>query len=159
MDWLLVWHGLFAGTYTIAYLTAEGSEAVHAFTGYVALALLGIRLVAASLAGVRSPWGLPWAAAVIWKPFLRKLAAGDLSVFRNRTPLAPLSGLAALITMLVVGLAGLAAEFWDWEDLHEGVAEASLAIILTHIALVSIGPLLRTIGARTARQVEPAQAS
>jgi cytochrome b len=145
-DLVMVWHGLFAGSYVIAYLTAEGSDAVHQFAGYAALVLLALRLVAASLAGLKSPWGLPWAAAVIWKPFVRKLSAGDLSVFRHRTPLAPLSGLAILITLLVVGLSGLAAEFWDWEDLHEGVAEASLFVILIHAGLVSLGPLLRAIG-------------
>lgn len=146
MDLLLVWHGLFAGSYVIAYLTAEGSEAVHLFSGYAVLGLLGFRLLAASVAGAKSPWGLPWAAAAIWKPFLRKLSAGDLSVLRNRTPLAPLSGLAILVTMILAGLSGLAADFWDWEDLHDGIAEASLAVVLVHAALVSVGPLLRTLG-------------
>ncbi|MEO5337381.1 MAG: hypothetical protein H7841_10885 [Magnetospirillum sp. WYHS-4] len=147
MRLLLAWHGLFAGAYGVAFLTAEGIGALHRFAGYAALGLLALRLAAAMLAPERSPWSLPWPTAVQWKPFLAKLGRGDISVFRSRTPLAPLSGLVILAVLVLVSVSGLIAEFWKWDDMHEGVAEASLAAILVHIALVSLGPAWKALAA------------
>jgi len=151
-DLLLLWHGLFAGAYTIAYLTADGAAGLHEFAGYAALALLALRLLAAVIAGTRAPWALPLPRAAQWKNFGRKLAAGEFGVLRGRTPFAPLSGLVILITLVLVTLSGLAADWWEWEDLHEGLAEGSLVIVLIHIALVSFGPLLKKFGDTRARR-------
>ncbi len=140
---LLAWHGLFAGAYTVAYLTAESAESpagLHQFAGYLLIGLLALRLLAAALTPERSPWALPWPQAALWRNFFRKLTAGDGAALRNRTPLAPLSGLVVLGMLVVVGLTGLTAEWWRWEDLHEGPAEASLAVVLIHVAIVSLGP-------------------
>lgn len=145
-DLLLFWHGLFAGSYTIAYLTAEGAPALHQFAGYTAIGLLALRLLAAAGAAERSPWALPWPKATMWQAFGRKLGSGNLSVFRGRTPLAPLSGLVLLGVLVLVSLSGLAADWWKWEDLHEGIAEGSLTVVLVHIAIVSLGPLLKKLG-------------
>lgn len=144
-DLLLLWHGLFAGAYTIAWLTAESAQGLHQFAGYAAIGLLAVRLLAAALAPDRSVWALPWPRPAMWRSFAKRLGSGDLSVFRGRTPLAPLSGLVLLATLLLVTLSGLAAEWWDWEDLHEGPAEASLSIVFIHIGLVTLGPLLRRL--------------
>lgn len=145
-DLLLFWHGLFAGAYTIAYLTAESAPALHQFAGYTAIGLLALRLLVAVAVAKRSPWALPWPKATMWQTFGRKLGSGDLSVFRSRTPLAPLSGLAILATLVLVSLTGLAADWWRWEDLHEGIAEGSLTVVLVHAAIVSLGPLLKKLG-------------
>lgn len=145
-DLLLVWHGLFAGAYTIAYLTADGARGLHQFAGYTLLGLLTLRLLLAATVAERSPWSLPWPKAALWRSFGRKLGGADLSVLRGRTPLAPLSGLALLAMLTGVGLSGLAADWWKWEDLHEGLAEGSLAVVLVHVALVALGPALRKLG-------------
>jgi cytochrome b len=142
---LLVWHGLLVGSYTIAYLTAEGAPGLHQFAGYSALGLLAVRLTAALIAGVRPPWALPLPKASMWKNFGRKLAAGNFSALLGRTPFAPLSGLVILGTLVLVTLSGLAADWWEWEDLHEGLAESSLAVVLIHIAIVSFAPLLKRL--------------
>lgn len=143
---LMVWHGLFVGAYTIAYLTAEGAPGLHEFSGYSALGLLAVRLLAALLAGERAPWALPLPKAAMWKNFGRKLAAGNFSAVRGRTPFAPLSGLIILGTLVLVTLSGLAADWWDWEDLHGGLAEGSLTLVLIHIAIVSFAPLVKKLG-------------
>ncbi|MFE8069897.1 cytochrome b/b6 domain-containing protein [Marinobacteraceae bacterium S3BR75-40.1] len=145
-DFLLLWHGLFAGSYTVAYLTSEGAFALHQLAGYIALALLAVRLLVAGLVSERSIWSLPLPSRTLWANFGKRLARGDLKVFRGRTPLVPLSGLAVLLTLVVVTLTGLSADWWGWEDLHEGVAEGSLAVVFIHIATVSLGPLLRRLG-------------
>lgn len=147
-DLLLFWHGLFAGSYTIAYLTAEGAPALHQFAGYAAIGLLVLRLLMAIVVVERSPWALPWPKAAMWQAFGRKLGGGELSVFRGRTPLSPLSGLVLLATLVLVSLSGLAADWWKWEDLHGSIAEGSLIVVLVHVAIVSLGPLLKKLGER-----------
>ena len=68
-DLLLFWHGLFAGSYTIAYLTAEGAPALHQFAGYAAIGLLVLRLLMAIVVAERSPWALPWPCCrPPWRP-------------------------------------------------------------------------------------------
>lgn len=154
-EWLMVWHGLFVGAYTIAYLTAEGAPGLHEFAGYSALALLAARLLAALVAGDRAPWALPLPKASMWKNFGRKLAAGNVSALRGRTPFAPLSGLVILGTLVLVTLSGLAADWWEWEDLHGGLAEGSLTLVLIHIAIVSLAPLLKKLGESQNEGAEP----
>ncbi len=143
---LLVWHGLLVGSYTIAYLTAEGAHGLHQFAGYSALGLLAVRLTAALIAGERPPWALPLPKASMWKNFGGKLAHGHFSALLGRTPFAPLSGLVILATLVLVTLSGLAADWWEWEDLHESLAEGSLAVVLIHIGIVSFAPLLKKLG-------------
>ena len=140
---LLLWHGLLAGGYTVAFLTSEGGHAVHRFAGYVVLTLVTFRLIAAVGAGDKSPWALPWARRALWHDFWRKVMAGDRSVLLRRTPLMPLSGLMVLTMLVVVGLSGLTAGWWDLEHLPEGIAESPPAVVLVHIALVSLAPILK----------------
>jgi cytochrome b len=156
-DLLLFWHGLFVGAYTVAYLTAEGAPALHEFSGYAALALLAVRLIIARLAGQRAPWALPLPRAAQWKNFARQLLSGRLGVLRGRTPFAPLSGLLILGVMVLVSLSGLAADWWKWEDLHDGLAEGSLALVLIHIAIVSFAPLLRRLAAARSEDAAPSR--
>lgn len=147
---LLLWHGLLAGGYTIAFLTAEGSHALHEFAGYLVLGLLAVRLVVASLVSEGS-WALPWASGAQWRSFLSRVRSGDMEVFRQRTPLVPLSGLVILAALVFAAVTGLAADAWRWEDLHEGIAESTLTLVLVHLGLVSLAPLLKSAGGRTQR--------
>ena len=149
MDLLLAWHGLFAGCYIVAYLTAEGGMAVHRFAGYSAMALLAVRLLAAALA-TRGPWTLPWASAGQWRAFGKKLLGSGPGAFKGRTPLSPLSGWAVLLMMVPVVLAGLIADWFDAEDLHEGLAEGSLVMILVHVGVVSLGPAAKALRTHSA---------
>lgn len=150
MDVVLVWHGLFAGSWAIAYLSAESGEAVHQFAGYTALALLAVRLLAASLATEKSVWNLPWAPLPLWQAFLGRLGRGDLSVLRSRTPFTPLSALAVLGVMALTVPTGLMADWFDADDLHEGIAEASLTFVLIHVVLVSLPPFFKWLRKRRA---------
>ncbi len=145
-DLLMLWHGLFVGAYTIAYLTAEGAPGLHEFSGYAAMALLALRLLAALVAGERAPWALPLPKASMWKNFGRKLRGGNVSALLGRTPFAPLSGLVILAALVLVTLSGLAADWWEWEDLHGALAEGSLMIVLIHIAIVSFAPIMKKVG-------------
>lgn len=143
---LMLWHGLFVGAYTIAYLTAEGAPRLHEFSGYAAMALLALRLLAASVAGARAPWELPLPKASMWKNFGRKLHDGNFNAMLGRTPFAPLSGLVILVALVLVTLSGLAADWWEWKDLHGALAESSLMIVLIHIAIISFAPIMKKVG-------------
>lgn len=142
---LLFWHGLLAGSYTIAYITAEGAHGLHQFAGYTAVALLALRLLIGWRAAGRGAWAFPVPRAGQWRTFAGKLASGDLKVLRGRTPFGPLSGLVLLALLVVVALTGLLADWLGAEDLHEGPAEASLAMVAIHIAIVALGPLLKRL--------------
>lgn len=148
---LLLWHGLLAGGYTIAFLTAEGSHALHEFAGYLVLGLLALRLVIASLVSGEGSWALPWPGRSLWRSFFSRLQSGELDAFRQRTPLVPLSALAILIALVVAAVTGLAADAWRWEDLHEGIAEGTLTLVLIHLGLVSLAPLIKSVSGRAQR--------
>lgn len=146
MDLLLVWHGLFAGSYVIAYLTAEAADSLHVFAGYALIGLLALRLTIAALVPGGRLWGLPWAPRSLWRSFAGKIARGEIgAALRGRTPFMPLTGLVLLGWMVLVSITGLAADWFGWEDLHEGPAEASLALVFAHVAAVSLGPLMRRL--------------
>lgn len=158
-DLLLFWHGLFAGAYTIAYLTAERAPGLHEFAGYVTLGLLAVRILAARSAGGQAPWAWPLPPASMWKNFARKLITANFSALLGRTPFAPLSGLIILAVMVLVSLSGLIADWWGWDNLHEGVSEGSLALVSIHIAIVSFAPLLRRLTASHREQQAAKQVS
>ncbi len=145
LDLLLVWHGLFAGSYIVAYVTSEGAHGLHRFAGYGLLALLTLRLLAAALAREKSVWALPWARLSMWRNFGARLWRDGSAALGGRTPFTPLSGLLLLAILVPLALSGLTADWWRWDDLHEGLAEASLALVLGHVAVVSAGPLLRRL--------------
>ncbi|HKJ76580.1 MAG TPA: cytochrome b/b6 domain-containing protein [Gammaproteobacteria bacterium] len=148
---LLFWHGLLAGSYTIAYITAEGAHGLHQFAGYTAVALLAVRLLVGWRAAGRGAWAFPVPRAAQWRTFAGKLASGNLHVLRGRTPFAPLSGLVLLSLLVVVAVTGLLADWFGAEDLHEGPAEASLAMVAVHVAIVGLGPALKRWGPALAR--------
>jgi cytochrome b len=142
---LIAWHGLFAGAWVMAYLTAEGSAVLHNFTGYVAVGLLAIRLAVAALANAKSIWALPWANTTLWQSFWRRLNSQGMAAFTTRTPFAPLSGLALLCAVLLAGVSGLLANTEAFGELHEGCADLSLIVVVGHLIIVASTPLLRLL--------------
>ncbi|MBN8890477.1 MAG: cytochrome b/b6 domain-containing protein [Rhodospirillales bacterium] len=152
-DMLTAWHGLFAGAWAVAYLTGGGAMPLHRFAGYVLLGLLAVRLLVAVLARAPGMWALPWADAPLWRSFRRKLGQDAVAAFAGRTPLAPLSGLALLVAILLVTLSGLLADLRIAGDLHETMADASLMLVLGHLAVVASAALLRWLRAPAPRKV------
>lgn len=142
-DLLTIWHGLFAGAWTVAWLTGGGAMPLHRFAGYVLLGLLGLRLLVAAFARAPGMWALPWADAPLWRSFRRKLSQDAVAAFAGRTPFAPLSGLALLAAVLLATLSGLLADLRIGAQLHDALTNASLAVVLGHVAVVASAALLR----------------
>lgn len=144
-DLLTVWHGLFAGAWTVAYITGGESMPLHRFSGYVLLGLLAVRLLVAVVARAPGMWALPWADAALWRSFRRKLDKDALAAFAGRTPFAPLSGLALLVAVMLATLSGLLADLRIGGELHEVMTNASLILVLGHLAVVASAAVLRWV--------------
>src|SRR5512139_4113605 len=113
---LKAWHAWLAGSFLVAYLTAdENTYAMHQFAGYAVLAAIVARLVGGLLAPAGSPLRLP-------RPDLRAAWAW-LSTRKGRHPL--FAWFAATL-LAVVGLAALTGALADnaaWmEHPHEAIA-------------------------------------
>lgn len=143
---LMGWHGLFAGAYTIAFVTSEGAERLHELAGTITVALLVLRFAVALVAPEKSVWALPWAPRPLWRAFGRKLLRDPSGALRGRTPFAPLTGLAILTSVALAGTTGLMTlPIEALEDLHEGAASLTYPAVLAHLAVVSLPVLARKI--------------
>ncbi|WP_109108310.1 hypothetical protein [Azospirillum sp. TSO35-2] len=140
MTALLAFHAIVSGAFIVAYLTGdEDTYGMHVFSGYAALVAIVLRLAAAALAPKGSPLGLPRPSVSAVSAWFGRLLAGDA---KARTGRSPLVGWMAAALLLGVGLAagtGAVADFVvKVEDLHEALGEASLYLILAHVALVFV---------------------
>lgn len=141
---LVGWHGLFAGAYTIAFVTSEGAERLHELAGYITVGLLGLRFAVALVAPDKSVWSLPWAPRPLWTAFGRKLVQTPGAALRGRTPFAPLTGFLVLASVALAAATGLLTlPSHVFEDLHEGAATLTYPAVLAHLAVVLLPALLK----------------
>lgn len=127
---LHAWHAVLGGGFLVSYLTAdEDTYAMHQFAGYVVLAAIIVRIAVGLLAPSGHPWRLP-----------RPSIAATRSWFKKRRGRNPFFAWIAVVLLGVVGMAALTGAIADFvtktEDLHEGIAETSMWIVLGHIAFV-----------------------
>lgn len=147
---LLFWHGLFAGSYIVAFATGDEAMGAHIAAGWFVIGLGAFRLFAALLAPEKSPWSLPWPNAALFKAFVRNLKEPNASLFAGRNLMIVLSGLAVLMAAVVASLSG----YLPSEDAHEAVANLSLAVVLAHAGLILLAQGLKKI--RSAPSLAPA---
>jgi len=172
---ILVWdiptrlfHWLLALSFVGAFVTAESERArdLHLLFGYTLLGLIGFRLL----------WGLVGTRYARFRSFLfRPTAVRDyLASLLTRNPRHYLghNPAGSLAVFLLLGL-GLLASITGWatysdaggewlEELHEGMANAMLAVVFVHIAGVVVSSLLHRENLVRAmltgrKQGEPAQ--
>ncbi|MBF0269090.1 MAG: hypothetical protein HQL44_10915 [Alphaproteobacteria bacterium] len=140
---LLFWHGLFAGSYIVAFLTGDDAMGMHIASGWFVIGLGAWRLLIALLAPERSPWSLPWPNAVLIKAFRRQLLDLDPQALQGRNLLIVASGLIVLMGAVLASLSG----YLPSDDLHEGFANLSLAFVLGHVALILISQAFKKVKA------------
>lgn len=148
---LLFWHGLFAGSYIVAFATGDEAMGMHIAAGWFVVGLGGLRLLIALAAPEKSPWSLPWPNAALVKAFVRNLKEPDSSLFAGRNLMIVLSGLVVLMAAIVASLSG----YLPSEDAHEAIANLSLAFALAHAGLILLAQGLKKI--RSAPSPEPAR--
>ncbi len=145
---LFAWHGLLAGSYAVAYGTAEASLRMHEAAGWFVIGLIALRLLAALFASDASPWALPWPNAAMMKAFVNHSRRLNPAALRGRNPLLVLSGLAMLAAALLAALSGLL----PWEDPHEAMAAFSLFFVALHMGFVLTAQGLKNLAATPSRQ-------
>lgn len=151
---ILVWdlptrvgHWLLAGSFAVAYLTGESEEwrLVHACAGGIMVAVVLYRLL----------WGFAGTRYARFADFMRgpQAAVSYLKSLLSRSPQHytghnPAGGWAIVLLLAMTLITALPG--WltyqdiggDWlGELHEGAANAMLAVVLVHIAGVVVGSL------------------
>ena len=139
---LLFWHGLFAGSYIVAFLT-DDALGMHIAAGWFVIGLGAFRLLIALLAPERSCWSLPLPSPVLVKAFKRQWAARDAGIVLERNLFIVASGLIVLMGAVLASLSG----YLPGDDLHEGIANLSLAVVLGHVAFILLSQGLKKIKA------------
>ena len=143
-----IFHWLLAGSFAVAFLTAESERwrDVHVMLGYTVLGLIGFRLV----------WGLIGSRYARFSEFAAgpsRIAAYGKSLFSARpqhhvghNPAGALAIFLLLGLGIAVGVTGWASfnEIGgEWlEELHEGAANAMLALVAIHVLGVVVSSIL-----------------
>jgi hypothetical protein len=147
LSFLMGWHGMLSGAFIVAYVTGEGSYAMHVFSGVTVLLALGIRL----LAGLAVPKGSPLALPTLSLP---PADQGALGMKQLQSLLNNWMAAALLVLITLAALSGwFAHDLGMDDDLHEGLAEATPALIFLHIAFAVTFHLIRTLPGGTASRV------
>lgn len=138
MTALLAFHAIVSGAFIVAYLTGdEDTYGMHVFSGYAVLGAIGLRVAAGVLAPAGSPLRLPRPSVAALAGWLRRLFTGDAKARTERSPLTAWMSAALLIGVGIAAATGAVADFFvKVEHLHKEIGEASLFLILAHIALV-----------------------
>jgi cytochrome b len=152
---ILVWdiptrlfHWLLAASFAGAFLTAESERYrdVHVALGYLLLALIGFRIV----------WGLVGTRYARFRSFafrpsqvlsyLRSLLRGSPQHYVGHNPAGSWVIFGLLVLGVLIGVTGYATfnELGGeaFEELHEAVASAMLALVVLHVGGVIVSSLL-----------------
>lgn len=143
-----IFHWSLALSFAVAFLTAESErwQEVHILAGYLLLGLLSFRLIWGFVGSryarfaefVRGPNGI--------LAYLRSIRAGRPQHHVGHNP----AGALAIIALIALGLAS-GVTGWllydevggEWlEELHEGLSNAMLAVVVLHVAGVLIASRL-----------------
>jgi cytochrome b len=146
-------HGLFAASFTGAYLTgdSESWRALHVTLGYTMAVVLGFRLLYGLLGPPQARLGLLWRRLGALPAWLRELLASrSLAAvpWQKGAMLGLGLSMAALLALAVpLALSGYATHAeWggEWlEEVHEFFANAALGLVLWHLALIAVLSVLR----------------
>jgi cytochrome b len=144
---LRVFHWLLAGSFVGAFLTAESERwrDVHAVLGYTTLAMVAFRVLWGVFGTRYARFGALPLSPRRALAYLRSLVSARRERHLGHNPAGSLAIYVLLILAVATALTGLAA-FADgggkWlGELHEGVANTTLAVVIVHIAGVIVGSL------------------
>ena len=130
-----VFHWALVGSYLLAWATAEEWDLLHERVGWFVLALLGLRLV----------WGLVGTRYARFSNFVR--GPGQVSAYlgsllrrdpEHHVGHNPAGGWMVVALILVVAATALSGVMMvqggeAWEELLEGLANLSLALVAVHV--------------------------
>jgi hypothetical protein len=142
MTFLMMWHGVLTSSVLLTYISGDDIYFLHQFAGYVVCGAILVRLLAAALAPKNSPLYLS----------LPKLFAHREG---GRSPLLAWIAVALITATTLAAFSGLLAESIGFDDLHEGLANGVLPVVIfVHMAVVLWKPLARRLSSLSAQDVD-----
>lgn len=131
------WHAVLSGAFIVAYLSSdEDTYAMHQFAGYLVLAAIIVRLVAALVAPAGSPLRLPRPDISQLRGWFSRVGGGGVRALPRR----PLLALMAVVLLIGIGAtagSGAVADFVaPIGDIHEALGELALWLVIAHVVLV-----------------------
>ncbi|MDZ5456791.1 cytochrome b/b6 domain-containing protein [Azohydromonas lata] len=148
-----MFHWLFALSFALGWLTAESEHwrALHVTLGYTMAGLLGFRLAYGLVGPRHARLSLLWrrvAGAPAWLRDVLRGGTGARVNWGQGQNLLLAGALAAMLLLVVPLTLSGHATYSDWggewlEDLHELFANAFLALVMGHLALLAVLSLVR----------------
>ena len=145
---LRVFHWLLAISFAGALLTAESERVrdVHVLLGYTVIGLLGFRILWGFLGTRHARWSSFAYGPKAVLSYLRSLLTRNPIHYVGHNPAGSWVIYVMLVLGLVTGISGYGV-YTDvggkWiESLHEGAADAMLALVLVHVAGVVVSSLV-----------------
>ncbi len=143
-----IFHWSVAAGFLLNFTLAEEGETLHEWIGYYILAALLVRVCWGFIGPRNARFSdfFPRKAAV--KAHLGELAHGEIKKHEGHSALGGLMIIALMSGLLLVGLTGWLTTtdmFWgeSWmEEIHEFFANATLMLVLMHVAAVLLFSLL-----------------
>jgi cytochrome b len=140
-----VFHWSLVFAYAIAWASGEDWAWLHERAGYFILALIGLRLV----------WGLVGSQHARFTDFLfgpsrtlgylRSLRSGRPEHYLGHNPAGGWMVIALLLSLVAASVTGLMIGGGDnelWQDIHEGFANLTLVLVITHVSGVVVASVL-----------------
>jgi len=137
-------HWTLVAAVAVAWLSHEGPAVLHDNAGYLALAVVALRLLWGFLGPRPARFADFLCGPAATLAYARALAAGREPRFLGHNPLGGWMILALLATVAATGVSGWLAgtdAFWGvaWvEELHGALADALLALVALHVAGVLV---------------------
>jgi cytochrome b len=144
---LRVFHWLLAISFAGALLTAESERVrdIHVLLGYTVVGLLGFRILWGFLGTRHARWSSFAYGPKAVLAYLRSLLTREPAHYVGHNPAGSWVIYALVALGLVTGISGYgvyADVGGKWiESLHEGAADAMLALVLVHVAGVVVSSL------------------
>ena len=145
---LRVFHWLLAISFVAAFLTAESERVrdVHVVLGYTVLGLLAFRLLWGFLGTRHARWSSFAYGPGAVLDYVRSLLSHRQDHYVGHNPAGSWVIYFMVVLGLVAGISGYAVYSdlggkWT-ESLHEGAANAMLALVLVHVAGVVVSSLM-----------------
>ena len=133
---LRLFHWLLVAAVAVAFVSAEEDSILrgwHVTAGWIAALLIGFRLVWGFIGGEHARFA-SFVRPSRLRAHLATLVAGRPEASLGHNPLGAIATLVLLITVAAVVATGTMLIGGGGEDLHEGLANALLALIGLHVA-------------------------
>ena len=139
-----VFHWSLVGSYLLAWATAEEWDLLHERLGWFLLALLGLRLAWGLIGTRHARFGDFVRGPGEVRAYLGSLLRGDPEHHVGHNPAGGWMVLALIVTLAATALSGVLITQGGepWEDLHEGLADLSLALVAVHVLGVLVSSFM-----------------